>query len=232
MILVTVLSVLVPASVAAQRYNFVGETEVAHYAGTISVDDIIPSTEETPLEDVGYDLRSMSAERGVGVGFRLARHVGHHWTLEASWSYLFSHLEARFGSGSDTDDVTYDRLGIVQYGVGLLYYPFWFADERIGPFIRVGAGGLSWRPSDDFPLEARPVATRRTAGLSGDVGGGLTFYATEDLSFRADYAWISTELNRDALLALSFPFPEIGSRNLSAHRLELGFTLRLFDTRL
>ncbi len=231
-----VLSVCLPLSAGAQRYEFVGETEIAHFAGGVSAADIIPSGEHTALEGRGVypELRmtSLSVHDGFAVGLRLSRNIRHRWTVEASWSYAFSELLRTDGSAGQENRTRFDRLGIIQYEVGLLFYPAWLYEERFGPFIRVGGGGVSWRPANDFPFEVRPVATKRTASLAGVVGAGVTFYATQDLSLRAEYAASATRVDRAALLGLVYPFPEIASRTVTLQRIEVGFTLRLFDTEL
>ena len=229
--------ILVMASPSlAQRYLVVGETEIGHFGGGLFTEAIIPSDETTPISaGEGYLIPTteLTASDGTTLGIRLTRNVSQHVSWELSWAYSFSELRRRGpddAPGADTH--LFDDLGVVMYDVSLLVFPKWLAEERVGPFVRAGIGGMSWRPADDFPAEWRPVGTGRTAGLAGRLGAGLVTYLTEDLSFRAEYGVVLTRVERDELLRLEFPFPSIGRRSLTAQRLEIGLNLMLFDTQL
>lgn len=231
----------------AQRWAYVGETEIGHYGGGLFAGDVIALDEDTPLGDPsvypGPLVDALTVEDGTTVGVRILRNRSEHVSWELFWSYSFSELR-RVGPGSNgiRGDVHFDRLGIVEYGAAVLWHPVWLADERVGPHLRVGGGGVGWRPADDFPDRARPLGTGRTSSLAGLVGAGLTFYATEDLVFRGEYTYTVSSLDRETLLRLDFPvlgdsdevvpFPTVDDVTMGFHRLEIGFQLRLFDTTL
>lgn len=231
----------------AQRWAYVGETEIGHYGGALLADDVIALGESTPLGDPAVypapPIEALTVRDGTTFGVRLLRNRSQHLSWELFWSYSFSELR-RVGPGPNglREEVPYDRLGIVEYGAALLWYPVWLADERVGPYLRVGGGGVGWRPADDFPDRARPLGTGRTSSLAGMVGAGVTFYATEDLVFRGDYTYTASSLDRETLLRLDFPilgeadeiipFPDVDGTTMGFHRLEIGFQLRLFDTTL
>jgi hypothetical protein len=235
------------AEATAQRWAVVGETEIGHYGGALLADDVVTLGESTPLADPqvfpGPPIDALTVRDGTTFGLRLLRNRSEHISWEVFWGYSFSELR-RTGPGENgrREEVPYDRLGIVEYGVALLWHPVWLAEERLGPHVRVGAGGVGWRPANDFPDRARPLATGRTSSLAGMVGAGLTFYATEDLVFRGEYSYTRSTLDRDALLRLDFPrqtdadevvpFPPVGDTSMGFHRVEIGFHLRLFDTTL
>jgi hypothetical protein len=229
------LALAIASPAAAQRYEYVGETEIGQFGGALYVDDVVPAGEVTPLvSDQAYPapIERLRVRTATELGLRLTRHLSQKWSAEAHWSYGFSEL-LRTGPVADrTDEVSFDRLGIVQFGVALLYYPVWLADERIGPFVRAGLGALAWRPANDFSERERPLHTRRTSSLAGVLGAGLVYYATEDLSIRGEYQLTRARVDRSTLLGLEFPFPSIDERDLSAHRLSIGFALRFFDTTL
>jgi hypothetical protein len=230
-----VLALVLPLTASAQRSAFVGQTEWGHAGGFLFVDDVLAASEKTALTDPSLypapPIAEIVVRTGPGFGLRLSRSPSRHFTWEAAWAYTFSELRRRPGPLGE-DETHHDRLGIVTYGVGVLAYPTWWMADRLGPFLRVGGGGFSWRPADDFPERARPLGTRRTASFAGQFGGGLTFYATPDLAFRAEYGAVVSRLDRDKLLALFYPLPSIGKRTIVAHRLEVGFSLRFFDTAL
>lgn len=214
----------VPNEAAAQRYLYTGETEIGYFGGRLFMDDVIDADEDTPFLIDGIRIAD-----GTGFGLRLTRNASTHWTAEAIWAYTFSELRLVTTSGQD---VFHDRTGILQYGLFLMYHPVWLSDERIGPFLRVGVGGMSFRPANGFRDYERPVNTRRTASVAVFAGAGAVVYATEDLSFRGEYEAGLTDLDRDRLLGLDEPFPSIGSKSVVSHRVTLGFGLRFFDTDL
>jgi opacity protein-like surface antigen len=208
-IVITVgLAIALPLTQArAQRDAFVDQTEIGYYNGGLAVDDII--------ED------ELAVKRGPTFGLRLIRNFSRRVSADLYWSYSFSELLAVEGTGEDRTEVTYDQLGIVQYGVGLLVYPYVSSNDRLAGFLRVGAGGVSWRPANNFPDVVRPVSTARTSNFAGSLGAGLSFYATEDLELRGEYTFTRAELDRDALLGQVFPFESIGPRTIDAHQIQL-----------
>ncbi len=220
----------------AQRYLVVGETEIGHFGGGLFTESLIPSDETTPLSSRDQYLLPTTELRvtdGTTLGVRLTRNVSQHVSWELSWAYTFAELRRRGPADAPGDESTFfDDLGIVTYDASLLVFPVWLADERLGPFVRAGVGGVSWRPADDFPDEWRPIGTGRTAGFAGRFGAGVVSYVTDDLSIRAEYGLVLTRVERDELLRLAYPFPSIGSCSVTSQRLEIGLDLMLFDSEL
>lgn len=227
---------LLASPAAAQRYLYVGQTEIGHFGGRLAVADVVTDDQPTALAfSVAYPaplIYRLSVRTATELGLRVTRHNSHRISTEIHWSYGFSELVRTGPVGDRVDEVTFDRLGIVQFGAALIFHPLWAWDERVGPFVRVGVGAFAWRPADDFPDRLRPLHTRRTASFAGTVGAGVVFYATEDLSLRAEYQFTRSRLDRDRLLGLDFPFPKVGSRDIDAHRVSIGISLRFFDTTL
>lgn len=225
------IAAALPAASAATRADFVGATEIGQFGALVVVGDVIPRGEVVPYLIEG-DREAITVRDGTAFGVRLARHLSRRWTLEASWSYAFSELRVVAATGSGKVEGTFDGLGIVHYELGTLFYPMWMSGGRVGVFLRAGAGGMGWRPANDFPEEYRPLATNWTAAPVGSAGLGVTYYPTSELALRAEYALSVTRLNRDELLSLEYPFVPIGSRTMTANRFEIGFSLRFFDTEL
>jgi len=223
------------APVLAQRSAFVDQTEWGHFGGVLFVEDVLSESERTALTDPRqYPAPPISALRvrtGPGFGLRLSRSPSRHLTWEAGWSYTFSEIRRSPGPLGEAE-THFDRLGIVSYQAAILGYPVWWFGDRLGPFARVGGGGVGFRPANDFPAEARPLGTRRTSAFAGQLGVGVTFYATSELSLRAEYGATWLRIDRDRLLSLDYPLPSIGATTLRMDRLEIGFSLRFFDTAL
>jgi opacity protein-like surface antigen len=226
---------LLVSPVRADRDSFEDQSEFAPITGGLYLSDIVEAGSEPELADIGQYPRPvdrMQAEGGASVGLRLTRHLSRTLSVEALWAYTFSELKRTGDSPIGTRTVVHDRLGIVEAEAALLVHPMWFFESRVGPFLRVGGGRLSLRPSNDFPQDIRPVSTRRTAAWMIAVGGGVVAYPTEDLSLRAEYGYSTASIDRDALLGLAFPFPEIGKDTVGGHRFRVGIGLRFFDTNL
>ena len=129
----------------------------------------IATTDERQLR---FIERLLISSKQAQVGFLFGQQFS---TLE---------LKTRLGTTHDAADMKVNNYH------GIFTYNFGYGDSQVRPFIFGGLGATNYSPGDanGFPVESN---TR----FSTTWGGGVKFYATENIGFNFTARWVPTYIN-------------------------------------
>jgi opacity protein-like surface antigen len=166
-----VLALLIAVGVAAPLPAQAQAWEVSGFIG------VTPSAD---LDRLASGLDQLSIRNGFTWGAQAARLFTPHWAGEAMWTEQSSALE--IGTADGTADLFNITIGQVQ---GNAVYHFGRADARLRPFAFAGIGATFFR-ADDIPSETK---------FSWGIGGGIKYFAWENLGLRGHFRYKPVMLN-------------------------------------
>jgi opacity protein-like surface antigen len=144
------------------------------------VSGFIGYTPSADLDRRASDLEQLDIRGGFTWGAQAARLFGPNWAAEAMWTEHSSALQ--IGTSAGTADLFLITTGQVQ---GNAVYHFGRADAKLRPFAFAGIGATFVR-ADDIPSETK---------FSWGLGGGIKYFAWENLGLRAHFRYKPVSLN-------------------------------------
>lgn len=178
------VALLVPGSALAQYDEY--KIELIPFIG-------YTFSEGVPVEPVDTGsgtVNRLNPVSGMSYGFQVDMLASEHFAIGFNFSEQLSDLEGKFSGGGGKQIFT--DMKVRNYH-GIFTYNFGDADEKARPYLFGGIGATNYSPGD---IESYDVdgSTR----FSTTWGGGVKFYATDNVGLRFGARWTPTHINTSA----------------------------------
>ena len=140
-------------------------------------------TPSTGIDKVARGVDELNIKGGTAWGLQVSRALSAHWAAEGLWMQQLSGVEIVAPTGKATlFDLTASQIH------GNVVYRFGSAGSRLQPFAFAGLGATFFR-ADDVPSETK---------LSLGLGGGISYFAWNNVGVRGHFRYKPTMLNDDS----------------------------------
>ena len=108
--------------------------------------------------------------------------------LRAGYNFTKYFGVEAYGHWVPTDATYYkdEKVNVIGYGIEALFHIL--PDGALVPFVAVGVGGIHYSQAIEIRL-LRVISDYRDK-ITGDVGGGLKYFLTENWALRADARYV------------------------------------------